>query len=156
MQNPDEAVNMLFSIIRAFDALGRYLRIELEKDNINPIQFAIMNALYVHGGRMTPTDISKWVFRSKHTITSDIYTLKKAGYVRREAGKDYRSAWIVITQKGQEKTNEIMPHVQELSWRALSCFDEERRNTFMSLQRQLRKHLDEQIVNLQTTRAQGG
>jgi len=142
-----QALNMLFSILRTADALNRYLRIELQKHGVTSIQFAITNALYVHDGRMTPTEISKWVFRSKHTITSDLYTLEKGGYIRREAGENRRSVHIVMTQKGRDKTSEILPYAQEMSRKALSCFDKDEKNTLMILQKQFRKHLGEKIVN---------
>lgn len=138
-------LNMLLSIIRTFDALNRYLQIELRKLGFSPIRFAIMNALYVHNGKMTPTAISRWTFRARHTVSSDLDTLEKEGDVRREPGKDRRSIDIVVTEKGWRKIQRVRPLAQEMSRRALSNLDREQLETLMIIQKQLRKHLDEQI-----------
>jgi DNA-binding MarR family transcriptional regulator len=64
-----------------------------------------MNALIVLGGEMSPSEISKWIFRAKHTVTSMLGVLENIGYVKREPnGDDKRSVNIIITKKGWKAT----------------------------------------------------
>ena len=146
-ENQYKELSMLMSIIRTFDALNRYLQMELRKLGFTRISFAIMNALYVHNGVMTPTAISQWTFRAIHTVSSDLDTLEKHGYVRREPGKDRRSTDIVVTDNGWRRIQQLRPLTQEMSRRALSGLNREQLGTLMILQKQLRKCLDEQIEN---------
>jgi DNA-binding MarR family transcriptional regulator len=133
-------LSILFSFIRTWQIIDRYLELELSKQESNPIRFAIMNALYRHGGQMTPTEISKWVFRSKNSITSVINNLEREGFVRREPSKsDRRSVTVVITEKGWSKTNKITPIAQEISREILSCLDREQLDTLGTILRAIRK-----------------
>ena len=71
----DKENKLVMVIVRSADILNRYLQIELAKFNSSPTRFAIMNALLVHGGSMTPTAISKWMFRAKHSVTGILKVL---------------------------------------------------------------------------------
>ena len=144
-------LSILFSLIRTWQIINRYLELELRKQESSPIRFAIMNALYRHGGQMTPTEISEWVFRSKNSITSAINTLEREGFVRREPSKsDRRSVTVVITEKGWGKTNKITPIAQEISREILSCLDREQLETLGTSLRAVRKHVLTKISNMET------
>lgn len=115
-------LNYIMSFIRTFDTLNRYLEIELSRLGTSPIRFAVMNAIIVHGGRMTPTDISKWTYRTPRTVTSMLDSLERDGLIRREPNtSDRRSKVAVVTKKGWDTTNRITPVVEEISRKALSC-----------------------------------
>ncbi len=63
--------------------------------------FDVLIALILNGGTMTPTEISKSVLRSKHTVTRLVDTLEKQGLVRRlPLGVDRRVREVSITKKG--------------------------------------------------------
>jgi len=144
----NEATKAIMSIMRTHDVLNRYITIELAKHNSNPTRFAVMNALIVHGGTMTPTAISKWIFRAKHTITSMLHVLEGIGYIERKANQnDARSVNIIITKKGWEATEKMIPIAEEMGQRAVSCFDSEQLETLLSLLKQFRKCLLKQINN---------
>lgn len=101
-----------------------------------------MNALYIHSRRMRPTDISRWVFRAKRTVTSVLNTLEKTGTVKRERSKtDRRSVEVVMTEKGYDKIEELLPVMQDISKNILSGLDKEQVETLTIILRQLRKHL---------------
>ena len=124
----------------------RYVELELSKVGSSTTRFGVMNALVVHNGTMTPTGLSKWMFRAKHTITSMLGVLERIGYVRRQANEhDRRSVNIVVTEKGWAATNRMTPLAETLSTRALSCFNEEELNTLMALLKTFRRHLLFQI-----------
>lgn len=144
-------LSILFSLVRTWQIINRYLELELRKQESSPIRFAIMNALYRHGGQMTPTEISEWVFRSKNSITSVINTLEREGFVRREPSKnDRRSVTVVITDKGWGKTNKITPIAQEMSREILSCLDKEQLDTLRATLRAVRENVLTKISNMET------
>ena len=139
---------IVMSIIRTGDVLNRYLEIELAKHGSSPIRFGVMNALIVHNGKMTPTAISKWTFRAKHTITSMLRVLEGIGFIKREPSEeDQRSVDIVITKKGWIATKKMIPLAEQMSKGALSCFDDEQLEILMPLLKDFRKHLLQQIEN---------
>jgi DNA-binding MarR family transcriptional regulator len=83
-----------------------------------------MNALFVHGGTMIPSHISKWIFRAKHSVTSMLQVLENIGYLKRKTSDhDCRSINISITNKGRRATNKMMPIAEEISEGILSCLD---------------------------------
>lgn len=137
-----EALNTVGSYLRTFDALTRYIQLILDTHDSNLTQAAVMNALYIHGGRMRPTDISKWVFRAKRTVTSVLNTLEKTGAVKRERSTtDRRSVEVVMTEKGYDKIEELLPVMQDISKNILSGLDKEHVETLATILKQLRKHL---------------
>ena len=142
-RKPDiRGTKTVMSIVRTADVLNRYLELELAKHGSSPIRFGVMNALLVHGGSMTPTAISKWTFRAKHTTSSMLHVLEDIGYIRREPNvNDSRSVNIVATEKGRDATEKMILISQEINHKVLSCFDDEQIETLMNLLRQLRKHL---------------
>lgn len=141
-----KGTRVVMSIGRTGDVLNRYLEIELAKQGSSPIRFGVMNALFVHGGTMTPTAISKWTFRAKHTISSMLHVLEAMGFIQREPNvNDGRSVNIVVTKKGKKATEKMIPISEEINHKVLSCFDDEQIETLMNLLRQLRKHLFKQI-----------
>jgi DNA-binding MarR family transcriptional regulator len=138
----DRRLIAVMSIVRTADILNRFLQIELAKHHSSSSRFAIMNALFVHGGRMTPTAISRWVFRAKHSVTGILKVLERAGVVRREAStEDRRSVSIVITEKGADGLPKMMKAAEEISKEALSTFNEQELQRFMKLLKELRRHL---------------
>lgn len=135
-------LNFLMSFIRTFDVLNRYLEIGLFKYKTSPIRFAVMNAIIVHGGQMTPTAISKWTYRSPRTVTSMLDSLERDGLIRREPNtKDRRSRIAVVTKKGWDITRKLIPAVDEIDQRALSCLSEDELNTLNNIHKKFRKHL---------------
>jgi len=139
-------LNFIMSFIRTFDILNRYLEIELMKYKTSPIRFAVMNAIVIHGGRMVPTAISKWVYRAPRTVTSMIDSLERDGLIRREPNtKDRRSINIVVTEEGWDETSKKAPVAEEMDRRALSCLSEEELNTLSGILKKLRRHLLSEI-----------
>ena len=137
-----KALNTVGSYLRTFDALTRYIQLVLDTHDSNLTQAAVMNALYIHSGRMRPTDISKWVFRAKRTVTSVLNTLEKTGIVKRERSKtDRRSVEVVMTERGYGKIEELLPVMQDISKNVLSGLDKKQVETLAIVLNQLRKHL---------------
>jgi len=141
----NETTKAIMSIIRTADVINRILEIELRSYSTSPARFSVMNALIVHGGKMSPSDISKWIFRAKHTVTSMLGILENIGYVKREPnGDDRRSVNIVVTKKGWRATDSMMPNAETIGRNILSCLDEKEIENLTDLLKRIRKHLFQQ------------
>ena len=142
------------SFMRTFDIMNRYLEIELMNYKTSPIRFAVMNAIVVHGGRMVPTAISKWVYRAPRTITSMIDSLERDGLIRRELNtKDRRSINVVVTEKGWDDASKKGSVAEEIDRRVLSCLSEEELNTLSGILKKLRRHL---LSEIERSKPRGG
>jgi DNA-binding MarR family transcriptional regulator len=132
----------VMSMVRTQDIMNRFLEIELGKYGSNPPRFAVMNALIVHGGTMRPSEISKWIFRAKHTVTSMLKALESIGYLKRRANKeDRRSVDIVMTEKGWKSTDKMLPIAEDISKELLSSLDEKEIDVLLDILKKIRKHL---------------
>ena len=59
--------------------------------------------MITNGGSLSPTDISRKIFRTKYAVTFQIDSLVKMGLVRRrQKNSDRRSKVVTITKKGLE------------------------------------------------------
>ena len=118
-------LSALASLARSFDIIDRYMEMRLSQYNATLTQFSIMNTLCRHNGRMKPTDISKKIYRTSHTVSAVIDTLEKAGEVKRERSIiDRRSVDVVITQAGWDKTQLILAEAEKISNEVFSCLEE--------------------------------
>ena len=136
------------SLLRSGDMVNRYLELKLQRYHISPTHFGVMNALLTHDNEMTPTEISKWLFRSKHTISATLKVMESKGTVRQRVNtKDYRSKYVSLTEKGLKCAEPIRPMVAAMMETALSSFSEEEIDTLSILLRGLRKHLYQQFDN---------
>lgn len=130
------------SIIRTSDIVNRVLEIELRKYDSSPARFSVMNALFVHGGSMRPSDISKYTFRAKHSVTSMVKALENIDYIRKLPNEnDHRALDIIITERGWEATENMLLIGEELSERILACLDNKEIDTLLDILKQIRKHL---------------
>ena len=65
---------------------------------------------------MTPTAISKWVFRAKHSITNMLKALEDSGVIRRVPNRnDGRSVNIVVTSKGLKGRPKMLSAAEQIS-----------------------------------------
>jgi DNA-binding MarR family transcriptional regulator len=96
-------VSTFLSFIYTADIINRYLDIGLSKYPFGRTSFGILHHLILNGGTMTPTDLSKRVFRSKYAVTRTVDELEKHGFVRRGvASRDRREKAVHITREGLE------------------------------------------------------
>lgn len=132
----------MLSVLSSFEALARFLEVELRQHDATLIRFNIMSTLFKNGGEMTPSEIAESVFREKNTITAALKTLEAEGVVRRvPSTDDRRSVKVVITDTGWNVANHLSPIMQELSREALSCLDKEQEEALIGIMRTLRENL---------------
>jgi DNA-binding MarR family transcriptional regulator len=124
------------------DIFNRNLDIMLAKRNSSRTRFGILHNLVTHGGSMTPTEIAKRVFRSKHAVTRAIDVLEKDGLVRRGTVRgDRRLRKVSITKKGIKLIADNMDDRRESSQRAMSCLTQRQSEELKVILERLRKHL---------------
>jgi DNA-binding MarR family transcriptional regulator len=124
------------------DVFNRYLDILLARRNSSRTRFGILHNLITHGGSMTPTEIAKRVFRSKHAVTRAIDVLEKDGLVRRGTVRgDRRIRKVNITRKGLELIEANVDDRREISQQAMSCLGQRQSEELKVILERLRKHL---------------
>lgn len=90
-----------YRIVRFADLLVRYLDITMKKSDLSRLQGIALHDIALHGGTMTPTELSKVLYRSRHEMTNIIDDLERKGQVKREHSlEDRRSINIIITRQG--------------------------------------------------------
>jgi len=143
----ERAVNLkkryaFISLLRTGDMLNRYLELQLKKHNVTPSSFGLMNAILAHKKGLTPLDISEWLFRSKHAVTSLIHDLEAIKAIRQELNiQDRRSKYIILTKEGRKRVGKVMPTVKTTVQNIFSSFDPEEVEIFNGMLKRLRKEL---------------
>src|SRR5512136_874685 len=99
-EGEDLTIKTLISILRAADMINMVVDLATKQYGINQTMLSILYTLTTHDGVMTPTDLSKKVFRTKQAITLAVDGLDAAGLVKREPiGTDRRIRRIRTTEK---------------------------------------------------------
>ena len=100
-QARDLKVDTFLAFIYTSDLVNKYLDIELGSQPLTRAGFNILHILILHEGTMQPTEISKEILRSKHSVSNAIDTLERQGLVKSEVStRDRRVRKISITRRG--------------------------------------------------------
>jgi DNA-binding MarR family transcriptional regulator len=100
-QHSDHRTNTFLKFFAMSDLFTRYLNLEYTSKHATRSGFNVLNTLVLFGGSMSPTEISKKLFRSKNAICHVVSTLEKRGLVNIvPANDDRRSVEVHITEKG--------------------------------------------------------
>ncbi len=107
-------VDAFLSLIEVSDLVKKYAEIYTSQKPTSTSGYNILNALILNGGKLTATDISKQIFRSRYTVTRLIDTLEKQGLVQRKpTKKDRRMKFVYITKKGVELVEKASADMKE-------------------------------------------
>ncbi|MFC1905653.1 MarR family winged helix-turn-helix transcriptional regulator [Chloroflexota bacterium] len=115
-QASDLKIDTFLSFLYTSDVTNRYLDIQLQmsEESVSKTGFAVLHTLILGGGTMIPTEISRRIFRSKHSVTRIIDTLENQGLVKRGSmGEDRRKREVSITRKGLESVRRGSVHGRE-------------------------------------------
>jgi len=137
---------LLLSILYTTIVFNRYLEIETAKRESTPTRFGILHNLVTHGGVMTPTNIGKRIFKSKHAVSRAVDVLEKDGLVRRQPiSGDRRLRRITITRKGLDFVTANLAEMRITSSKIFSCLNTRQAEELRIILKQLREHLLELI-----------
>jgi MarR family 2-MHQ and catechol resistance regulon transcriptional repressor len=103
------ALDSYIKLIRAADTINSTFNISLSKAGLTESQFNVLDALH-HLGPLSQKELGFKLLKSGGNITMVIDNLEKDKYVERRRGKEDRRIFFVhLTNKGEEKLNEILP-----------------------------------------------
>jgi MarR family transcriptional regulator for hemolysin len=130
------------TLVHVADILERFIDVQMRKVGINQTNYTLLNHLIVLGGRATPTELSKRVFRSKHAITRAVDTLEKEGLVKREGiGEDRRNRKVVVTAKGLNLVRKMVPFREQIGSMITEPLNDEEARGFSTMLKRLRRHM---------------
>jgi MarR family 2-MHQ and catechol resistance regulon transcriptional repressor len=140
-QARDLKVDTFLSFLYTSDIVDKYLDIELGNQPVTRAGFNILHNLILNEGSMIPTEISKAVLRSKHSVTKAIDTLEKQGFVKRVSNDtDRRVRRINITRKGINLVKKATTASRErISRKLFRELNERQLQEFNKILKQIRK-----------------
>ena len=105
-------------------------------------RFSVLDALIRHNGSMTSTNLSKSIFRTKHTVSRLVDKLVKDGLVtRKHMASDRRFVKITITQAGIDYVKSTMPDRQKFFSKISAGLNNQQLDTLYDILKILKKHL---------------
>lgn len=139
---------MCVLFLQTFDAVSRYAETQLAKADISKTHYTVLVLLDKAPAPPILTELSKWKFRSKNSMTTVIDHMERDGLVRRVRDtRDRRSVRVVATEAGKECFDRVRQPSRELVYRIMSCFEEEEQlDRFAELLRTLRGHTLQELA----------
>jgi DNA-binding MarR family transcriptional regulator len=130
------------SFIYTADVVNRYLELELARYPVGRTGFSVLHNLVLHGGTMIPTQLSEWVFRSKHAVTRVVDKLERLGFVKRgNIGSDRRFRKVSITKEGLKFVKESQAAGQQrLGHLLMTPLNQKQIETLHVMMKQIREH----------------
>jgi len=133
-------------LARLADTINRFHEITLKKEGVNRLQWGAMSLLIVRGGCLTPTQLARLMFRSKHSITKVIDSLEKDGFaIRDRTGTDRRTIHVRITSHALDYITQVFSRGTDPSQPVLSCLDKSERKVLIDLVQRLQRKMREYI-----------
>jgi hypothetical protein len=82
-QHADIKTDTFLKFLATLDLFTRYLDLQYTSKHATRSGFNVLNTLVLSGGSMSPTDISKKIFRSKNAISHVVSTLEAGDWLLR-------------------------------------------------------------------------
>jgi DNA-binding MarR family transcriptional regulator len=111
-----DVYRIIFAMRQIVDALYKLRLVELNKYNISPEQASALICIH-HLGKPTPTEISRWLLRGRHTASVLLKRLEKLGFIKMEPDqKNKHYIRITLTDKGERAYNDAIqfPHASKI------------------------------------------
>ena len=131
------ALSTYLKLTRASETLWNRLAPGLQRHDLTPSQFGVLEALY-HLGSMHQRDLGERILRSSGNMTLVIDNLEKRGLVRRERSVDDRRFILVhLTEEGARLIRRVFPAHAEAITRRLAVLTSEEQRALGNLCRKL-------------------
>jgi MarR family 2-MHQ and catechol resistance regulon transcriptional repressor len=131
------ALSSYLKLTRASDRLWDRLALGLQRDDLTPSQFGVLEALY-HLGPMCQRDLGERILRSSGNMTMVVGNLERRGLVRRErSAGDGRLREVHLTATGERLIRRVFPPHAAAITRALAVLTPEEQRTLATLCRKL-------------------
>jgi len=137
----DENYNLWVLLHQTRDAIFKFRERELKEHEITPEQAAILFVVKNLGEGITASEISKWLLREHHSVSTLLKTMEQKGLVRRNRGKLNKSrVHIYLTAKGEKAFVNSLKR-ESLKVVISSISEEEREQLYSTLQKLRNKAL---------------
>jgi MarR family 2-MHQ and catechol resistance regulon transcriptional repressor len=131
------ALSTYLKLTRASDRLWDRLALGLQREDLTPSQFGVLEALF-HLGPMCQRDLGERILRSSGNMTMVIGNLERRGLVRRErSAEDRRYHQVQLTAEGERVIRRVFPGHAASITRELSILTQEEQRTLGHLCRKL-------------------
>lgn len=118
----------------------------LKPFGITVAQFDVLNQVASHQP-ITQSELAEKVTVSEGGISRMLTRLDQEGYIQRK--KDWKTNWVSLTQKGQEKVEEVFGHQLAFQTSLLDdCLTEAEQKTLYQLMTKLQKHTQSKLESL--------
>ena len=147
-QIADPVIDVYVLFLQTVDAVSRYTETQLLKAGITKTQYTVLVLLDSIPASPTLTELSRWMFRSKNSMTTVIDHMERDGLVQRMRDtRDRRSVRVVATETGRELFDRVRQPSTDLVYTIMSCFEEENKlDRFAELLRILRGHVLQEMA----------
>jgi DNA-binding MarR family transcriptional regulator len=132
-----ERERQLFLLLRQTHTLiYQAIEAELRESGCVPYtQAAVLFVLKAIGEPATPTEMSRWLLREKHTVSELLSRMEKQGLVSKTKGlKGKNLVGVMLTEKGEEALRQVMMKEKTIG-KIMSCLSTEEQDS-------LRGHLE--------------
>lgn len=134
------------------DMVNRYVAIQLRDKVGSWLKNSALYFLITRGGSLTPSELARLMFRSKHYMTKLIDSLEKDGLVIRErVSKDRRTINVKITSDGVDYVMQTLRDNDWMEEEVMSCLDNSEIETLRTLLKKLRQRLVEKVGDTSST-----
>ena len=131
------ALSTYLKLTRASEGLWNRLAPGLQRADLTPSQFGVLEALY-HLGSMHQRDLGERILKSSGNMTLVIDNLEKRGLVRRERSvEDRRFIQVHLTPEGERLIRRVFPGHADAITRELAVLTQEEQRTLGNLCRKL-------------------
>ena len=133
----DRDYNLWILLGQARDMVFKARGKELSRYGVTVEQASILFVIQAIGGKSTPAEISKWMLREPHTISSILTRMEKEGLITKRKDSSNKGQVIVaLTEKGRQIYSQSIK--RESIREIISCLSEEERERLGSLLEKLR------------------
>jgi|SRR6266508_6991928 len=131
------ALSTYLKLTRASERLWNRLALRLQREDLTPSQFGVLEALY-HLGPMCQRDLGERILRSSGNMTLVIDNLERRGLIRRERSvEDRRYIQVHLTVEGERLIRRVFPGHADAITRELAVLTQEEQRTLGHLCRKL-------------------
>lgn len=141
-QHKDIVIDTFLSIDSTHEVISRYLDMCTGNQEISQTGFKVLNCLIMYGNHVIPTEISKRIFRSKHSVSKVIFTLERHGLVEiNSVGGDRRKREVSITKRGLSVAVRGNVYIRKkMSYKVMEILSEDEINLMRDMLNRIRKH----------------
>jgi len=123
---------------QARDTMARCREREIKPAGISGIQAAVLWIVKNTTAPSTPAEISRWMFREPHTVSSLLKQMEKHGLVRKVRDLDRKNlVRIEVTEKGEAAYHQSRANARVID-DIFSCLSDEEVETLLSYLKKLR------------------